>query len=79
MFCYSSTISSVLLKQVQKFPFFVATEFTNIPGQYVKLADTIEGFKAIINGHCDKWPEQAFLNVGKLEQAEEKAMKLMKD
>jgi len=60
-------------------PFFVATEFTNIPGQYVKLADTIEGFKAIINGHCDKWPEQAFLNVGKLEQAEEKAMKLMKD
>ncbi len=58
-------------------PFFVAEDFTNIPGVYVPLKDTIEGFKAIINGDCDKWPEQAFLYVGTIEQAEEKAKKLM--
>jgi len=60
-------------------PFFVAEEFTNTPGEYVTLKDTIIGFKAILDGVCDKWPEQAFMFVGKLEKAEEKAMKLMKD
>jgi F-type H+-transporting ATPase subunit beta len=60
-------------------PFFVAEEFTNVPGQYVSLKDTITGFKAIIDGTCDKWPEQAFMFVGKLEMAEERAKKLMKD
>jgi F-type H+-transporting ATPase subunit beta len=59
-------------------PFSVAQEFTNIPGEYVPLKETIEGFKAILDGHCDTWPEQAFLLVGKLEKAEEKAQKLMK-
>ena len=58
-------------------PFFVAEDFTNITGVYVPLKDTIEGFKAIIQGDCDKWPEQAFLFVGTIEQAEEKAKKLM--
>ena len=58
-------------------PFFVAEEFTNVPGEYVSLKDTIAGFKAIIEGYCDKWPEQAFMFVGKLEKAEEKANKLM--
>ncbi|MCB5230618.1 MAG: F0F1 ATP synthase subunit beta [Candidatus Cloacimonas sp.] len=57
-------------------PFFVAEEFTNVPGQYVPLKDTITGFKAILDGDCDDWPEQAFLYVGTIEQAEEKAMKL---
>jgi F-type H+-transporting ATPase subunit beta len=60
-------------------PFFVAEEFTNTPGEYVSLKDTVIGFKAILDGVCDKWPEQAFMFVGKLERAEEKAMKLMKE
>ncbi|NQV19752.1 MAG: F0F1 ATP synthase subunit beta [Armatimonadetes bacterium] len=59
-------------------PFFVAEEFTNTPGQYVPLKETIEGFKAIINGDCDKWPEQSFLYVGNIESAEKKAKELMK-
>ncbi|MDD2650768.1 MAG: F0F1 ATP synthase subunit beta, partial [Candidatus Cloacimonetes bacterium] len=59
-------------------PFFVAEEFTNVPGQYVSIKDTIASFKAIIEGNCDDWPEQAFLMVGTLEQAEAKAMKLRK-
>lgn len=57
-------------------PFFVAEEFTNVPGQYVPLKDTISGFKAILDGNCDDWPEQAFLYVGTIEQAEEKTRKL---
>jgi len=57
-------------------PFFVAEEFTNVPGQYVPLKDTIAGFKAIIDGDCDSWPEQAFLYCGNLETAEAKARKL---
>ncbi|MFA7057759.1 MAG: F0F1 ATP synthase subunit beta [Candidatus Cloacimonadales bacterium] len=59
-------------------PFFVAEQFTNTPGQYVPLAKTVEGFKAILNGDCDLWPEQAFLLVGTIEQAEEKMKKLNK-
>jgi F-type H+-transporting ATPase subunit beta len=59
-------------------PFFVAQEFTNVPGEYVPLKDTVRGFKAIIDGVCDAWPEQAFLFVGTLEKAEAKANKLMK-
>ena len=58
-------------------PFFVAEEFTNTPGVYVPLKETIEGFKSIINGDCDKWPEQAFLFVGNIESAEERAKKIM--
>jgi F-type H+-transporting ATPase subunit beta len=59
-------------------PFFVAEEFTNVPGQYVSLKDTITGFKAILEGECDEWPEQAFLYVGTIEQAEKKASKIKK-
>ncbi len=59
-------------------PFFVAEEFLNMPGIYVPLKETIEGFKAIINGECDDWPEQAFLYVGSIETAEEKAKKIRK-
>jgi len=57
-------------------PFFVAEEFTNTPGVYVPLNETIDGFKAIISGDCDKWPEQAFLYAGNLESAEKKANKM---
>jgi F-type H+-transporting ATPase subunit beta len=60
-------------------PFFVAEEFTNTPGVYVPLKDSIEGFKAIINGDCDTWPEQAFLFVGTIEDAERRAKGLMKN
>ncbi len=59
-------------------PFFVAEEFTNTPGVYVPLKDTIEGFKAIINGDMDDVPEAAFLYVGTIEQVQEKAHKMMK-
>ena len=59
-------------------PFFVAEEFTNVPGNYVKMSDTIEGFKAIIEGKCDDWPEAAFLFTGDISSVEEKAMKLKK-
>jgi F-type H+-transporting ATPase subunit beta len=59
-------------------PFFVAEEFINTPGIYVPLKETIEGFKEIINGECDDWPEQAFLYVGNIESAEEKAEKIKK-
>ena len=59
-------------------PFFVAEDFTNTPGEYVSLKDTIRSFKAIIDGVCDNWPEQAFMFVGTLEKAEAKAQKLMK-
>ncbi|MBN2830098.1 MAG: F0F1 ATP synthase subunit beta [Candidatus Cloacimonetes bacterium] len=60
-------------------PFFVAEQFTNTPGQYVPLKETVAGFKAILEGECDDWPEQAFLLVGNLEQAEKKAHEMRKN
>jgi len=59
-------------------PFFVTEEFINTPGQYVTIKDTIEGFKTILNGDCDDWPEQSFLYVGNIESAEKKAKEIMK-
>ena len=66
-------------RKIQKFlsqPFFVAEQFTNLPGKYVKLEDTIKGFKGIINGDYDELPENAFYLVGTIEEAVEKAKKL---
>ncbi len=63
-------------RKIQKFlsqPFNVAENFTGIPGKYVPLSETIKGFKAIINGDMDQYPEQAFLNVGTIDEAVEKA------
>lgn len=57
-------------------PFFVAEAFTGKEGRYVKLPDTIEGFEKIAEGTCDDWPEQAFLFVGTLDEAEAKAREL---
>ncbi|MGD8351802.1 MAG: F0F1 ATP synthase subunit beta [Nitrospirota bacterium] len=57
-------------------PFHVAEAFTGTPGKYVKLEDTIKGFKAITEGKYDTMPEQAFYMVGTIEEAEEKAAKL---
>jgi F-type H+-transporting ATPase subunit beta len=66
-------------RKAQRFlsqPFHVAEVFTGTAGQYVKLADTIKGFKEIVEGKHDDLPEQAFLMVGTIEQAREKAKKL---
>ncbi|MCX8012334.1 MAG: F0F1 ATP synthase subunit beta, partial [Desulfobacterota bacterium] len=66
-------------RKIQRFlsqPFFVAQEFTGMPGKYVKLEDTIRGFKEIIEGKHDDLPEQAFYMVGTIEEAVEKAKRL---
>ncbi len=66
-------------RKIQKFlsqPFFVAETFTNVPGRYVEIQDTIKGFKQIVEGMHDKVPEQAFYMVGTIEEALEKAKKL---
>jgi len=58
-------------------PFSVAEQFTGVPGVMVSIEDTIKGFNMILNGEVDDLPEQAFLNVGTIEQAIEKGKKLM--
>jgi len=66
-------------RKLQRFlsqPFHVAETFTGTPGRYVKLEDTIKGFKAIVEGKYDDLPEQAFYMVGPIEEVEEKAKKL---
>jgi len=66
-------------RKLQKFlsqPFNVAEQFTGTPGRYVRLADTIRGFKEIIEGKHDDLPEQAFFMVGTIEEAVEKAKKM---
>lgn len=63
-------------RKIQKFlsqPFFVAEQFSGIKGKYVKVSDTIRGFKEIIEGKHDDLPEQAFYMVGTIEDAVEKA------
>lgn len=63
-------------RKIQKFlsqPFFVAEQFTGVPGTYVKLEDTIKGFKGIANGDYDDIPEGAFYMVGTIEEVLEKA------
>ena len=66
-------------RKIQRFlsqPFFVAEVFTGAPGKYVSLAETIRGFKMIVNGECDHLPEQAFYMVGTIDEAFEKAKKM---
>ena len=66
-------------RKIQRFlsqPFHVAEVFTNSPGKYVTLKDTIKGFKMIVEGECDSIPEQAFYMVGSIEEAFEKAKTL---
>ncbi|MDR3157880.1 MAG: F0F1 ATP synthase subunit beta [Zoogloeaceae bacterium] len=66
-------------RKIQRFlsqPFHVAEVFTNSPGKYVSLKDTIAGFKGIVNGDYDSLPEQAFYMVGGIEEAIEKAKAL---
>ena len=66
-------------RKIERFlsqPFFVAEVFTNTPGKYVSLAETIRGFKGIAEGAYDELPEQAFLNVGGIDEVVEKAKDL---
>lgn len=63
-------------RKVQRFfsqPFFVAAQFTGLEGKYVKLEETIKGFREILDGKHDDLPEQAFYLVGTIEEAQEKA------
>ncbi|MDE3157009.1 MAG: F0F1 ATP synthase subunit beta, partial [Acidobacteriota bacterium] len=65
-------------RKIQKFlsqPFFVAEQFTGLQGKYVPVAETIRGFKEIVDGKHDDLPEQAFYMVGTIEEAVEKAAK----
>ena len=66
-------------RKIQRFlsqPFFVAEQFTGTKGRYVKLADTIRGFREIVEGKHDDLPEQAFYMVGTLEEVQERAREL---
>ncbi len=63
-------------RKIQRFlsqPFSVAETFTGTPGKYVPLSETIRGFKAIIDGEMDEYPENAFFNVGTIDEVIEKA------
>ncbi|HUB84310.1 MAG TPA: F0F1 ATP synthase subunit beta, partial [Rhizomicrobium sp.] len=66
-------------RKIQRFlsqPFHVAEQFTNSPGKFVELADTIRSFKAIVDGAHDDLPEQAFFMVGSIDEAVEKGRKM---
>lgn len=68
-------------RRIERFfsqPFFVAEQFTGYKGKYVKLEDTIRGFKGIIDGQYDDLPESAFMYVGTIEEAVEKAKQMNK-
>ncbi|NMA38223.1 MAG: F0F1 ATP synthase subunit beta, partial [Papillibacter sp.] len=63
-------------RKIQKFlsqPFKVAENFTGVPGVYVPVSETIRGFKAIINGDMDEYPEPAFFNVGTIDDVIKKS------
>lgn len=67
-------------RRVQRFlsqPFFVAEQFTGLPGAFVSIEDTIKGFNMILNGEVDEYPEAAFNLVGTIEEAIEKGKKMM--
>ena len=66
-------------RKVQRFltqPFFVAEQFTSVPGRYVTIPETIRGFKEILEGKHDSLPEQAFYMVGTIDEAVERAKKI---
>ncbi len=67
-------------RRVQRFlsqPFFVATQFTGIPGAFVNIEDTIKGFNMIMDGAVDEYPESAFSMVGTIEEAIEKGKRIL--
>ncbi len=67
-------------RRAQRFlsqPFHVAEQFTGVPGVMVPIGETIRGFKMILSGEMDEYPEQAFLNVGTIDEAIEKGKKML--
>ncbi|MEZ7867486.1 MAG: F0F1 ATP synthase subunit beta [Paludibacteraceae bacterium] len=67
-------------RKIQRFlsqPFYMAAQFTGVPGVMVPIEETIRGFKMILNGELDEYPEMAFLNVGVIDEAIEKGKKLL--
>ena len=67
-------------RKIQKFlsqPFSVAENFTGIQGVYVPIGETIKGFRAILDGEMDEYPESAFLMAGTIEDVKEKAKEVM--
>ena len=69
-------------RRVQRFlsqPFHVAEQFTGVPGVMVPLEETIRGFKMILDGEMDEYPEQAFMNVGTIDDAIAKGKKLLEE
>ena len=63
-------------RKIQRFlsqPFHVAENFTGVPGKYVPVKETVRGFKAILDGEMDAYPEAAFFNVGTIDEVVEKA------
>ena len=66
-------------RRIQRFlsqPFFVAEQFTGYAGRYVKLEDTVRSFRMILDGECDQLPESAFMYVGAIEEAFERAKQM---
>jgi len=69
-------------RKIQRFlsqPFHVAEQFTGMAGRYVQIADTVRGFKEIVEGKHDDLPEQAFLYVGTIEEARERAEQIRRE
>lgn len=69
-------------RRVQRFlsqPFFVAEQFTGIPGKYVKVEDTVRGFRMILDGELDHLPERAFLLRGTIEEVIEAGERMLKE
>ncbi len=68
-------------RRIERFlsqPFFVAEQFTGIPGSFVSLEDSVRDFKMIVDGEVDSLPEQAFYMVGGIEEAQAKGRELEK-
>ena len=69
-------------RKVQRFlsqPMHVAEKFTGVPGVYVPMSETVRGFKALIDGEMDEYPEAAFYNVGTLDDVKAKAERMKRE
>ena len=73
---FSFAVQAVVVQRFLSQPFHMAEAFSGVPGVMVSIEDTIKGFNMIMDGEVDDIPEQAFLNVGTIEDAKAKAEKL---
>ena len=69
----------ILIQRFLRQPFHVAEVFTNIPGKFVQIEDTVRSFKAVVNGEYDHLPEAAFYMVGGIDEVVAKAEKLAQE